>query len=1590
MTGNATNSGGAAAGFASALFGQSAREDLQRYNVHGLAQLAAAAWRHLSAPRQQGRPGLVIFDPEEPSLSDITVIEVVNDDMPFLLDSTLAELNDQGCELRLVAHPVLDVERAADGSLFALASRAGAGTRRESLIHVHISRIPDTARRQKLALALEAIYADVRLACADWPAMHDRLTRAAAAYRADPPNIPADELAEAVQFLDWLAADNFTFLGMREYRIEEIGPVNAPDFNAVGDSGLGILRNPSVKVLRRGRELVTITPEVLEFLREPQALIIAKANVRSKIHRRAHMDYIGIKQFNEDGMLCGELRLVGLFTSTAYTRSTSTIPYVRHKVARVLQAAHFEAQSHSGKLLANVLETFPRDELFQIDVATLADFAHEIASLTDRPRLRALARIDRFDRFVSILAYFPRDRYDTGVRRKAEAFLARIYNGRISAVYPFYPEGSLVRVHFIVGRDEGKTPVISREELESGLAAISRTWGDNLREALLAGGPSGPARAMLFGDAFSPDYMARYDSSQAMDDIAVLERLTTREPNAFVIRAGEQDGAQASLRVFSLGRPMPLSERVPVLENLGFRVVSEDTAGIRTPAGDVWLHDMALSHAAGAGAIAERRFAIETLLRAVAYGEAESDGFNALVVSPGLLWRDIALLRALARYLRQAGISFSQSYLWAALTQNPWIADALLRLVYARLDPEQEIDAATREQREKDILGEIDTRLADVTSLDEDRILRRFVNVIRAAVRTNFFQLNEDGSARQTIAFKFESRRIDDLPLPRPLYEITVYSPRVEGIHLRFGKVARGGIRWSDRQQDFRTEVLGLVKAQQVKNAVIVPVGAKGGFFPKRLPPASDREAFMAEGVAAYEIFIGALLDLTDNFVEGKLVPPANTYRHDGDDPYLVVAADKGTATFSDIANDISLTRGHWLGDAFASGGSAGYDHKKMGITARGAWEAVKRHFRELGTDIQTQPFTVVGVGDMSGDVFGNGMLLSKETRLLAAFDHRDIFIDPAPDAAAAMAERARLFALPRSSWRDYDAKLISKGGGVFSRQAKQIPLSPEMRALLRIEALFATPQDVIRAILRAPVDLLWFGGIGTYVRASHETDEQVGDRSNDAIRVTAPELACKVIGEGANLGVTQRGRIEAALRGVRLNSDAIDNSAGVNTSDIEVNIKIALSAAVREGRLDLEGRNALLASMTDDVAALVLRNNYRQTLALSLAQRRGPEDVGFAIRLMQTLEKQGRLERSVEYLADDSTLMARARSGVGLTRPELSVLLAYAKLATHDALLESDAPDDPYMSRELTLYFPKAMRDRFPETIEGHRLRREIVATALANALIDRGGPTIISRLSDETGAGAPLAARAFVVLREAFGLNRLDRAIDALDNQISGALQLDLYGRVQDLLISRLPWFVRHVDLAAGVEAAGMRFQAAIDELARSIETYVPDMRRTALLEQQGEWVRAGVPEELARRLAILPALSAAPDIVLVAERGKRPLGDVASTLFAVDETFGLGAMTAGARQLPASDHYDRVARDRALEQIESSRRRVTTAILAQPQKQKKTQHGKPAVDSWLAAQGPDAARIHALLCEIAGGDLSLARLTVAAGLLGDLAGE
>src|SRR5688572_17114161 len=884
-----------------------------------------------------------------------------------------------------------------------------------------------------------------------------------------------------------------------------------------------------------------------------------------------------------------------------------------------------------------------------------------------------------------------------------------------------------------------------------------------------------------------------------------------------------------------------------------------------------------------------------------------------------------------------------------------------------RFDPRLEMTIAERGGQQTALLAEIETALATVESLDEDRILRHFVNAMTSALRTNFYQ-TENGLPKPTISIKFESGQIDGLPLPKPLYEIFVYSPRVEGVHLRFGKVARGGIRWSDRPQDFRTEVLGLVKAQQVKNAVIVPVGSKGGYVPKHLPIGGPREAIQAEGTAAYKIFISTLLDITDNLDLKQVLPPDNVVRHDDDDPYLVVAADKGTATFSDIANGISEEHKFWLGDAFASGGSAGYDHKGMGITARGAWESVKRHFREMDIDISKAPFTAVGVGDMSGDVFGNGMLREKTTKLVAAFDHRDIFIDPDPDPEKSFAERKRLFDLPRSSWQDYDKKLISRGGGVFPRSLKEIALSKEARSAIGFDKAKATPQEVMSAILKAPADLLFFGGIGTYIRASAETDEAAGDRANDAIRITGAQVRAKVIGEGANLGMTQRGRIGTALAGVRLNTDAIDNSAGVNTSDVEVNIKIALSIPARDGRLTLKARNMLLGKMTDEVAALVLRNNYLQTLAISLAEKRGMEDFGFQQRLMLTLEAAGELDRAVEFLPDDLELGERARRSQPLTRPELAVLLAYAKLSLYESLLNSRVPDDPYLGRELGRYFPKAIAEKYPDALEKHRLRREIISTQLANSMINRGGPSLVVRIADQTGAASPDIAAAFAAVRDSYDMPALNEEINALDGKLEGELQLGLYAAVQDLLLDRVVWFLRNADLTKGLAGVVEHYRKGIAALAKELDTVLPKEAAAARAARGKELIDAGVPEPLARRIAELPELAAAPDVVLVADRTKKSIAAIVATYFAAEAYFRVDRVVTAARSIVVSDYFDRLAFDRALDSIGDAERRLTAAMV------ETGETGEAAVQAWIKPRQAEVERIRAAIHQIAGSGLTL----------------
>jgi len=1565
--------------FVAQLFGRSVPEDLMRYGAEDIAALAERAYDFI-VDRAPGAPKIrceTVPLVASGGRRAVSVIEIANDDMPFLVDSVMGEIAERRLDVRLVAHPMFGVRR--DGRTLVALSAPDAQGNRESFIHIHLTQIVDEAACAELVRALQTVLGEVRVSVQDWRAMRDRVNAMVAELKTNPPPLPVDEVAEAIQFLQWLLSDNFTFLGVRDYRIDE--QTFEPDF----DGALGIMRSRELRVLKRGNELLEITPEIMAFLKEPRALIIAKANIHARVHRRVYLDYIGVKRFDASGNLIGEHRVVGLFTSTAYTRAAHSIPYLRRKIAAVQARAGFDPNSHSGKSLANVLEQYPRDELFQMDEDTLYSFALAILQLEERPRVRVLTRHDRFDRFVSVLVFVPRERYDSEIRAKIGAYLATAFIGRVSAFYPFFPgEGPLVRVHFIIGRSGGPTPGVDRATLEREVAAIIRTWNDGLTRALELVSPPDKARELLnrYRDAFSKGFQEAYAPTVAASDIRVIEGLTEQRPLGvdFHHRLEEEQRA-VGLKVWTFARPLPLSERVPVLENMGFRVVDERTFHIEPQGGAaVWLHDMLLERADGEMIDLDTGKApLEAAFLMVMRGIAENDGYNALTLHGGLAWRDVALIRTISRFLRQIHVPYSQDYMWATLVKHVGIAANIVELFHARFDPRKHVN---RHESESAIAARIEEALQKVDSLDEDRILRRFVNAVQSAIRTNFFQTENDGQLKPLISVKFESRKLTDLPLPRPLYEIFVYSPRVEGVHMRFGKVARGGIRWSDRPQDFRTEILGLVKAQQVKNAVIVPVGAKGGFVPKLMPKGATRDEMQAEGVTTYKLFISALLDITDNIAsDGKIIPPASVVRHEGDDPYLVVAADKGTATFSDIANAISVEHDYWLSDAFASGGSAGYDHKAMGITARGAWEAVKRHFREMDVDIGKTSFNVVGVGDMSGDVFGNGMLREDTIRLLAAFDHRDIFIDPDPDPKTSFAERKRLFGLPRSSWQDYDKRLISRGGGVYPRSSKEIRLSAEARKLFGV-AESVTPQELMKAILKASVDLLFFGGIGTYVRASNEGEEGVGDRANDAIRVTGGDLNCKVIGEGANLGMTQRGRIEAAQHGVRLNTDAIDNSAGVNTSDVEVNIKIALSAPVRAGKLTMDARNALLAQMTDEVAHLVLRNNYQQTLALSLAQRRGLEDLGFQQRLMQTLETRGELDRSVEFLPDELAIAERRKRNLALTRPELAVLLAYAKLSLYSELLDSTVPDDPYLSHELERYFPKEISKRYPDALHTHRLRREIIATQLTNSMINRGGATLIVRIADQTGAASPAIAAAFAAVRNSYDLIDLHSEIDALDNKISGKVQLDLYAAVQDLLLDRLVWFLRNVDLTQGLEKIIGHYRESIGQVAAALDSTLSKPAASAREARVAELVKAGVPESLARRIGSLPILKAAPDIALVADRAGKPVAEVAATYFATEAFFQLDRVTNAVSSIVVSDYFDRLALDRALDSIGDAERRLTAAMVGNGHA------GAGAVEEWVRPRQAEVERIRTAIHEIAGSGLTLSKLSVAASLLGDLA--
>lgn len=1477
-----------------------------------------------------------------------TVIEIINDDMPFLVDSVTAALNQRGLNVHLVIHPVIQVERDKEGGHVKFHNVTETGKQKgvpESFMHLEIDEQSDPEVLAEIEEEVSNVLEDVRAAVVDWRQILGQVENIVEKLKKSPPPLDRAEVDEGRALLEWMANDHFTFLGFREYDFRTKGAKGTENWEVVPDSGLGILRSPLRRIMTGKAEM---SPEVREFLHRPELIIVTKANARSTVHRAVNLDYVGVKKFDTNGDVVGEYRFTGLFTSAAYNRVPRDIPYLRRKVTNTLALTGLAKSSHDQKALAHILETYPRDELFQISSEELFEISSKILALQERPRIGVYLRRDRFERFVSALVYVPREKFNTDLRRKFGSILAEMHKGEISAHYSQVGDDTLARLHFIIDLQGASKPEVDEKDLEARLVAAAREWTDDLEDALLE--RWGEEKALRLGarysEAFPVGYKARFNANLALHDIEKLETICgQKEVGLNLYRWLEDPDNKVRFKVYSPGEPLPLSDCLPMIENMGLKVLAENPYLVshESMAEQVWIHDFELLEPSGLELdLNKLKVKFEDTFRRVWQGTVESDGFNRLVMRAGLNWSEIAILRSYAKYLRQAGITFSQTYMANTLSENAGISRELLTLFKARFDPDFEGD---RGAKTGEIKNNIHTALDAVVSLDDDRILRRFLNLILSTLRTNFYQPGAGDIGTPYFSFKLDSQNIEDLPLPRPHVEIFVYSPWVEGVHLRGGTVARGGLRWSDRREDFRTEVLGLMKAQMVKNTVIVPVGSKGGFFPKRLPVGGSREEVQAEGISCYKIFISGLLDLTDNLVGGAVVPPKRVVRHDGDDPYLVVAADKGTATFSDIANEVAISYGFWLGDAFASGGAAGYDHKKMAITARGAWESVKRHFRELGKNIQEEEFTVAGIGDMSGDVFGNGMLLSRKILLVAAFDHRNIFIDPSPDAEKSFKERERLFKLPRSSWEEYNAKLISKGGGIFDRKAKSVKLTPEIKSLLEISENSLTPNELITIILKAEVDLLWFGGIGTYMKSTAEGHAAAGDRANDSIRINGLEVRAKVIGEGGNLGVTQNGRIEYALSGGKLNSDAIDNSAGVDCSDHEVNIKILLRAIMDDGEMTEKQRDRILVEMTEEVSRLVLADNYLQTQALTTAERQNIANFEEQTRFIRELEKQGRLNRSVEFLPDEEMLLERQAGQKGLARPEMCVLLAYAKMTLYSDILETSLPDDPFFEKWLVEYFPTQLQKKYLKYILSHRLRREIITTIIVNSIVNRAGITFVMQMVEELGVCVDDVARAFALTLEVFELPSLWEEIESLDNSVNTDIQGRMIDATQKLLRRATLWSLRHLQLPIDVKGEIEQLGPSMRDLEGNLGNLLSDAGRKAYLERVAYLTEMHVPEKLANRVSALAPLRSSLDVVQVGKHSSRPIDEVAEVYFAVGAELHLDWLRFAAENIEPENHWERLAVTAIIDDLYGQQRALTNSIFDNANGHK----GRAALSHW-----------------------------------------
>lgn len=1515
--------------FAKALYSNMSKEDLANRNDSDLYGAALSLWNSLEKNTTDDAV-IRVFNPEVAKdgwQSSHTIVEIITKDMPFLVDSVRMAMTRENIASHLLLHCPLKIKRDENAKISGLsnlkAEQESSSTK--TVFFIEIDRQTDSSVIESFKKELESVLVDVSVAVDDWQPIRKKLIAVTKELPKRHHNKSKDEVSETTEFLDWLAKDNFTLMGYREY---ELSPVQG-DYQLKGkmDTSLGLMKNSTEEHTRLLSEL----PEVArQEARSSNILILTKTNSVSRVHRPAYIDYVGIKRFDDEGNVIGEDRFIGLFSSSFYNNSATDVPVLKSKINRIMEMCDFAKGTHAYKAVLNILETYPRDELVQAREGELLEVAMGVLQVQERDMCRLFVRKDAYGRFLSCMVYVPRERYNTALRRETQDILANAFNSDDKVEFTtYFSESTLARTHYTVRVTDNKIEY-NVKDIENNLVEAARTWEDKLQSALLesAGEARGNDLNRKYCNAFARSYKDEVLPSAAVVDIEKLELLSDENKLEMLFYRPQEEANSNIVRLslFHKDEPIHLSDVMPMLENFGLRVVGETPYSVKTSDGRInWIMDFSmLIDSKGMADFDKISARFRAALTNVWGNRLENDGFNRLVLMGGLTGREASILRAYAKYMRQIGVTFSQSYIESTFANYPNIAAQIVNLFAKKFSVKSPASAKTLEKLSTQIYLELE----NVANLDDDRIIRLYVDMIVATLRTNYFQKDDAGQFKSYVSFKIQPSLIPDVPLPLPAFEIFVYSPRVEGVHLRYGKVARGGLRWSDRREDFRTEVLGLVKAQQVKNTVIVPVGSKGGFVCKQLP--TEREAFIKEGQECYKIFIRGLLDITDNIERGEIVPARDVVRHDEDDAYLVVAADKGTATFSDIANGIANEYNFWLGDAFASGGSVGYDHKKMGITAKGAWESVKRHFREMDIDCQTTDFTVVAIGDMAGDVFGNGMLLSKHIRLQVAFNHMHIFVDPNPDAATSYPERERLFNMPRSSWEDYNKELISAGGGVFSRAAKSITLSPEMKKMLGTKKASMTPNELMKASLMMEFDLLWNGGIGTYIKHSKETDADVGDRANDALRINGRDLGAKIIGEGGNLGATQLGRVEFAAKGGRVNTDFIDNVGGVACSDNEVNIKILLNGLVAEGDLTRKQRDELLYSMTDEVSELVLKDCYRQTHTISITQSKGTSTLKEKIRFIHALEKEGKLNRAIEFIPSDEELAERAAAGKDLTRPELSVLVSYAKMVLKESLVSDEITENPYYRQLLVKSFPRPLREKFNDAMNNHPLRKEIIATKLANSIVNDMGLNFMVRMHEEAGANEAEIAMCYSIASEIFEMRETWSSISALDNKIPAAVQTEMLYQLRRTVRRATRWFLRHRNKSQTIEQGIEFFAPTFKDLSDNLNTYMIEKENDRIVIEANKLIDAGVPTDIANRIVSLSSLFSVMDLAEVANSSGKSISMVSNTYFKLGARMGLHWFLEQITKQPVANHWQALARSSYREELDWQQRTLSEVVL------------------------------------------------------------